>query len=370
MRKRPRDFWGNLAGPPARWSSAIRPGDPNRRDYDGFIKLRLVHSEGRSYLIPDVLIAVGGLRYFLPSLFSPPVITFNVEPGKHRASFDLDVGAPRATRLARLRVKIKSEDRVLSYEDGAQLYQCTFEGPRRLASIATGQCRRDPTGDFLIRVYHHTTTTNAASIRTSGELWSSPWNLAGTRRLTNVAYCYFTSLPSIRSEQDLRLIAMASDEVIHFQTTSDGPRERVVPLRVYRGSTRDRTAAMPFDLTAASIAPAHLYFHPNVGLKPAYYEVVSPEIIRVGVVPSAKLLLSGTEISMHPANAKRFDYVVLGDAGTMNGLIAPYEEEETKEIAHLERLNIRMDLFTFWFEQRNTGQMTGRVVEVRELDPR
>jgi hypothetical protein len=369
MSKRPQTIWGNLAGPPSRWSPPVRPGGPSRRDYAGFIKLRLGHSAGRSYLIPDVLIGVGGLRYFLPSFFSPPIIAFNVEPGKHHANFSLDVGAPRARQLARLLVRITSEDRVLTYEDGAQLYRCTFEGPRGIASFAKGQCRREPTGDFLIRVYHHTTVANAANIRASGELWSSAWNLAGTRRLTNVAYCYFTTLPGIRSEEDLRLVAMASDEVIHFQTTSDRPREEVVPLRVYRGSTRDRTAAMPFDVACASIAPAHLYLHPSVGAEPAYYEVVSPEIIRVGVVPSAKLLLSRTDISMHAADAKRFDYVVIGDAGTVNGLTAPYDEEETREITHLERLDIGTDLFTFWFEQRNTDQVTGRVIEPRELEP-
>lgn len=320
MSKRPHHLWGNLAGMPARWSPALRPGDPSRREYAGFVKVRLAHSEGRSYLIPDILIGVGGLRYFVPSFFSPPIIAFNVEPGKHLADFSMDVGAARSTRLSRLLVRIKSEDRVLTYDDGAQLYRCTFEGPRKIASFAKGECRPAPGGDFVIRVYHHTTAANAANIRASGELWSSAWNLAGTRRLANVAYCYFTTLPSIRSEEDLRLVAMASDETIQFQTTSGRPREEVVSLQVYRGSTRDRTAAMPFDIACASIAPAHLYLHPSVGTEPAYYEVVSPEIVRLGVIPSAKLLVSRTEVSMSAADAKGFDYVVLGNAGSADGL--------------------------------------------------
>ena len=46
VRKRARDVWGNLAGPPSRWSLAIQPGAVDRREYEGFVKLRLGHSEG------------------------------------------------------------------------------------------------------------------------------------------------------------------------------------------------------------------------------------------------------------------------------------------------------------------------------------
>lgn len=234
MSRQANNVWENLAGQPLRWSPDVRLGTPNRRQYEGFIKLRLAHSEGRSYLIPDVLIAVGGLRYFLPSYFSPPLLAFNAEPGKHWVDFNLDVGGPRATQLTRLFVRARSEDRLLSYEDGAQLYRCTFDGPRGLASFAKGQCRGQSTGDFLLKVYHHTTPTNAVSIKAGGELCSSAWNLAGTRRLTNVFYGYFTTLPSIRGEEDLQLIAMASNRKIQFQTTSGRMKEEVLSQGIPR----------------------------------------------------------------------------------------------------------------------------------------
>jgi hypothetical protein len=233
MKKRSTGFGGNLAGPPSRWSPAVQPGSVNRREYEGLIKLRLGHSEGRSYLIPDVLIAIAGHRFFLPSFFSAPIIAFSVEPGKHLATLSLDVGGSRVTQLERLFLRIKSEDRVLTYEDGAQLYRCVFEGPRGIAHLAKGQCGPGPTGDFLLRLYHHTTPVNADSIRKGGELWSSGWNLAGTRRLANVAYGYFTTLPSLKDDEDLRLVAMAPGEVIAFQTTSERSREEVLSLKVY-----------------------------------------------------------------------------------------------------------------------------------------
>ncbi|RWQ69651.1 MAG: hypothetical protein EOS85_28305 [Mesorhizobium sp.] len=367
--KRSTNLWENLAGPPVRRSSAIRPDSRDRREHSGFIKLRLGHSEGRTYLIPDVLIGVGGLRFFLPSFFSPPIIAFNVEDGKHIADFSLDVGSPRAVDIARLLVKVRSEDRVLTYEDGAQLYRCSFDGPRRLSGLATGLCHPMPSGDFSLRVYHHTTRANAANIVKSRELWSSPWNLAGTRKLANVAYGYFTSLSKIKNEGDLQLIAMASSEVIKFQTTSNRLKEEVLSLKVYRGDTRDRTFAMGFDVPCEIIAPVHLYFHPSVDTNSAYYEIVGSEIVRVGVNPSAKLHISGSELSAAKADLKRFDYVVLGNAGTLDGLAAPYNEEETKQVTHLEKLDMTTDLFQFWWKNQNTDQVTDRVFEARELSP-
>lgn len=366
---RRRPSTGNLAGPPARWSSPVGTHCRGRREYQGFVKLRLVHGKGRSFLMPDVLIGVGELRYFLPSFFSPCVISFNVEPGKHVAELSLDVGSSRAAELERVVVRFRSEDRILAYEDGAQLYRCSFEGPRAIAHFAKGECRRGPGDDFLLRVFHHTTAANAAAIISSKELWSSPWNLAGTRRLSNVSYGYFTSLPTIRSEEDLRLVAMASDEVIQFQTTSDRIQEEVLSLKVYRGNTRDRTSALPFDVPCGAIAPSHLLLHPFVGREPAYYEVVGPEIVRVGVKPSAKLRLTGTEVGINRGDAKRFDYVVVGDAATVDGLAAPYAEEETRQIVHLEKLDVGMDLFDFWLQHQNSDQVTGRSFEPRQLQP-
>jgi hypothetical protein len=316
-----------------------------------------------------VLIAVGGSRFFLPSFFSPPIILFNVDPGMHAAEFNMDVGGPRASRLERFVVHIKSEDRILSYEDGAQLYRCSFEAPRGITDFAKGECEQVGSGDFLLKLYHHTTPANAASIRKGGELWSSAWNLAGTRQLTNVAYGYFTTLPRITDEEDLRLIAMASDGTIQFQTTSNRLKEEVLYLTVYRGSTRDRTAAVHFKVPCMLIAPPHLYLHPPVGANPAYFEVVSPEIIRVGVVPAAKLRSDKSEVIVEDVDIKRFNYVIIGDAGTREGLAAPFNEEETRQITHLERLSVGTDLFDFWLAHANTDQVSDRVIEPRKLDP-
>lgn len=360
--------WENLVGPPIYQSLAVSPGDRSRRRYRGLIKLRLGHSLGRTYLMPDMLTAVAGSRYFLPRFFSPPTISFNLsEDGHHIATFTIDVGAPRTRDLMRLLITVDSRDRALSYDDGAQLYHCTFEGPRSIARYASGLCHAVPSGDYALRVYHHTTPDRAAKIRGSAELWSSNWNLAGTRELVNVAYGYFTTLPQIRNEADLRLIAMSSSEYIQFQTTSNRVREEVLSLKVYRGSTKDRTCALRFDVPSEIIAPPHLLLHPNVGVNSAYYEVVGSDIIRVGVTPAAVLQISGTDISVPRTSLKHFDYVVLGDAALLEGLAAPYDEEETRNVTLLEKLDDNVDFFQFWWNHQNTDQVTGRTFEPRTL---
>jgi hypothetical protein len=117
------------------------------------------------------------------------------------------------------------------------------------------------------------------------------------------------------------------------------------------------------------IAPSHLYLHPCIGNEPAYYEVVSPEIIRVSVAPTAKLRLHKSEVIVEDIDLKRFNYVIIGDAETLEGLAAPFNEEETRQITHLERLNGATDLFDFWLAHANTDQVSGRTIEPRKLDP-
>lgn len=358
----------NLAGPPVRYSNAIMGDEKDRRWFDGFIKFRLGHSAGRSYLVPEVLVGVAGSRFFLPSFFGPPIFGFNLEPGHHKVRFNMDAGAPRAASLTRLVVDFSSRDRVRAFSDGAQLYRCRFEGPRQITRSASGLCRPLLDGDFGLKLYHHTTPTSAEKIRASGELWSSPWNLAGTRELKNVAYTYFTSLPHIQSEEDLRRIAMASGGKIELQTTSDRHLEAVLSLEVYRGATRDRTATLPFEVPTALIAPPPLFLHPLTALQAAYYEVVGPEIVRIGVKTGATLPIKTGAVMRAAGDEKAFSYLVLGDASEIEGLAAPYDEEETKSVVHLEPL-ADQDVFDFWLTHQNEDLVTGRTFEAKAVKP-
>lgn len=308
-----------------------------------------------------------GPKFFQPSFFGPPVLKFNIAAGGHSAAFNMDVGGPRCARCQRVVIHIRSDDRVGCYADGAQLYRCTVQGPARLIHYASGRCRRLP-GDFALRLYHVTNPKAYAAIRTSGEIWSSPWNLQGTRKLRNVAYVYLTSLPKVSDEEDLRRIAMASDGEIRFQTSSRRAREKVVSLTVYRESTSGRTTALAVEVPAGLIAPSHLRVHDGDDGQ-AYYEVVAPEIYRIGVVPGTALKLADGVGSIDDARLKRFNNVILGEADEARGLAAPYDEDDTEYLMHHEILGSDGDLFRFWLENANTDQISWRSIDPREFAP-
>lgn len=356
-------FDPRLAGPPSRYSSA--PGIDALERFEGLVKLRLGHARFGSMLLPELIFAkLGGWRFYQPSFSGPPIFCFNAEPGLHVSRFNVDVGSPRETDPTRLIVEIRSDGLIRRYEDGAQLYRCVFEGPSRLLRYSAGRCSPRVDDDFDLFLSHITNPAAFAGIRCSGELRSSRWNLQGTRELANVAYTYLTSLPSIRSEEDLRRIAMSSDSVIRFQTTSKRSREATLELAVYRESTTGRTARLPITVATNLLAPPHLLIHRPLNDQ-AYYEVVGPEIYRVGVQPGAALAYASAIATADPALLKRFDYVVIGDASTLDGLSAPYDEEETREVVHIEKLNAGVDLFDFWQENQNSDQISDRTPEPR-----
>ncbi|WP_201861411.1 hypothetical protein [Microvirga soli] len=320
--------------------------------------------------MPDLIFAKAGpWRFFQPSFFGPCILAFNGEDDRDLADFSVDVASPRGTRPARLLIRIRSDGRVRTYPDGAQLYACEIKGPERLAHHAAGRCRRLDDGDFALSLFHHTNAQAYSSIRGSQELWASAWNLRGSRELVNVASVYATSLPRIETPDDLSRIAMASDGKILLQTTSDRPIEEVLELTVYRADTSGRTHTVTVEVPSRCLSPQHLLFHPWVHPEPAYYEVVGPEIYRIGLNPGAKLPIPRGIASPAAGDLKRFDYIVLGDAGTLAGLAAPYDEEETEQVVHHELLDQGLDLFEFWQANANSDQVSGRIIDARGLTP-
>jgi hypothetical protein len=358
---------GKLAGPPVRRSY---PFDVLRAiTVPGVVKLRLGHSKSGSVLVPEQIFheTENGWKFYQSSFFGPPIFGFNVEPKLHIVRFNVDVGPPRAKDATRIIVTVTSDGLIRRLSDGSHLYRCQVEGPPSFRDEPTGGAELLPDDDFALHLFHVTNAKAADAIRSGGEIWSSAWNLQGTRRLKNVAYTYFTSLPEIRGTEDLQRIAMASDGKIGFQTTSQREREQVLILEVYRESTSQRTESVPVAVPSALAAPAHLLLH-RTGTE-AYYEVVGPEIYRVGVHPGLSVGYAGGKALADDASLKRFTYIVLGDAADVQGLAAPYDEEETEQIMHLEVLE-DCDPFAFWIQHANTDQMTGRKFESKEFNDR
>jgi len=282
---------------------------------------------------------------------------------------DFDVAAPRAAVATRVAVQFRSDDLVRVYEDGAQLYRCTYRAPlaTRLSDQVAGSCVTLADGDFGLTVYHHTTLANAALIESSGQLWSSAWNLAGTAELANVSHLYFTTLPTIDGAADLRRVAMSSDAKIGFQTTSDRDREAAVALPVYKGNVEARSSAIRFVVPLGIISPVHLLFHPLTRAERGYYEVVGPEIVRVAVNPGVVGMITGEELRVSTSGLKRFSYVVEGDASGLDGLVEPMGEANASGVAHIEALESGLNFFEFWQANKNRDLHSGRPFEARSL---
>lgn len=355
-----------LAAPPDRTSAA--EDLDYAHSYNGYIKVRLGHSAIGSVIVPDQLvISQAGWRFYQPSFFGPCKITFNLEPSLHLASFSMDVGGPQASNLARVVVTLRSDEVVRRYEDGSQVFRCLVEGPRSIQKHAAGRCSETNEGEITLQLFHHTDPDAYRKIRESSELWSSPWNLAGVRKLKNIAYCYLTSLPKVRNEADLSRIAMASEGSIRFQTTSARAVEEVINLEVYRSNTRGRTASLKLEAPWELISPPHLLIHQPIDGE-AYYEIQGPEIFRLGMMPGESLHIDRLRLTTAPEATKSFEYIILGDASSPDGIAAPYDEENTQMVMHCERLEGKSTLFDFWLANQNTDQTASRSFEEIRLE--
>ena len=344
----------------------------------GYTKLRLAHGIQGTIVVIDALFALrrpsGTLwDYYLPSFFSAPQIIFNdddddADLGSHILLVSVDIAKPSGKDAIRITLRIRSAGLIHQYDDGAQLYQCNIAHSWALSDYRSGRARQ--VGSlFYIEIFHHTANATKPKILSSGHLRGSPWNLQGTRQLINVCYPYFTTLRRIRNETDLARIAMAGGGRILLRGTgahtADDP---MAELHVYRETTQNRTATLALWVPAGIVAPNHLRLHKPPGIQVAYYEVVLPEVVRVGLAPGFVLPIYGGSVHPEKASFKTFDYIVCGDAATEAGLIAPFDEENTAEVLHLERL-LKSDLFTFWQENANSDQVTGRNPEYRLLQP-
>lgn len=280
----------------------------------GLIKLKLVHARGSSVLLPDLIVAeVSGWKWFQPKFFTACLLSFLDGHAEGTTWIDLREQGPR------LSVRFSSQDFLRRFDDGAQLYRCEISDAPGLASFAAGTCSVSDDHDILLDLFHHTTEHAREGIKRSGHLRPSAWNVQGTKKLENVEYVYFISLPAIESDDNLRKIAMASDGAIGFLPTNATSKKDVVRIKVYRESTTNRTATVKVAVPVAAIASQHVYRHAPHG-NPVYYEICHSEILRVGLAQGAVLPIEGDRAMPIAGSLKRFDYVVLGDADTKEGL--------------------------------------------------
>ena len=169
---------------------------------------------------------------------------------------------------------------------------------------------------------------------------------------------------------------MASDGQLTFAVDNFAPptmlapgwefvcKSKILVLPVYRASTADRNATLHFEIESTLLAPQHLLRHSPTD-DGVWYEIATPFVQRVGISPGTTLRFSGQRIDFATVPVKHFDYAVVGDARNVDGLAAPYDEENTAFVLKIDRPGADSDILDFWFERSNQDLFNSKTIETQ-----
>jgi len=339
----------------------VRRNQDGSFEATGLIKVRLVHARHGSVLLPDHILVRDVAPFWLQSQwFYPSILHFAA-----KASTVLYVGVANKVQADPIiEVHFGEGDLVADLSDRSQLYDCYVKASVDVTPFRSGRWRQRPDGGVDLRLYHHTTRANKKSILGSREIWGSPWNFQGNKRLLNCSYAYFTSLQRIGGTDDLKRIGMAHDGrlALRLDQTPEGLPPDVL-VSVYRESTDNRQATVGLWVPAEHVAPSHVWKHTTDHVE---YEVAHPWIYRVGMAPAGRYAFAGDSAGFRQRDLKQFHYLVLGDCTTTAGLAAPYDEEDTHETFLIEDLE-EATLFDFWRGHANQPLWDDKV-ELQDFD--
>lgn len=323
-------------------------------EHDGYIKCKLVHNIGYSVVFPDQVYfkARGALYWIQPLYFS----------GNHIAKFvdsgfcDLGIDASHGISLD---IRFNNKDALSWLDDGSILYKCKIKGPKLLYQYRTGNAKIN-NGTPYIELYHHTSRDAKNNIEKGHEYWSSNWNIQGSKKSKNISYLYLTSLPKISNVDDLTQIAMSSQGKLAFRVDSNFTSIPDLIIDVYRESTINRTNTLSHWVNTTYLAPQPCYRHlPPSGF--GYHAIVSPFIQRVGVEFGTTILIENNYLK--PKHPKKLGYTIIGEASTINGLAAPYDEENTDGKLMIEYIRNPEEIIQFWMRNANTNQYENKIIE-------
>ncbi len=331
----------------------------------GYIKCRLVHLLGSSIVMPDVLMVSGQKKYFFsPKFFLDNDIRFTEPEG----ASDFCIIPIELIGKVTVIVAFFRHDLVKRCTDHSFIYKCVFrssDGKPLPETQGVWQKRGD---QFELALYHHTNLEGARGIKSSNKINGSAWNIQGTAKLKNIAYGYFTSVPRVSNAINLLEIGMSSygSDVYLLPTNAPYALEFAYRLKVYQETPINRNYALKFWIDVEMIAPSHLLKHPPES-DFVFYEPILPKVFRVGVKPKQSIPLNGMMFDLMPEMRKSFNYVIVGDADTLRGLLAPYREEETDSLGKVDIIPRGMEIIGRWYEKRNSHLFKGMNVELAEL---
>jgi hypothetical protein len=336
----------------------------SKRFKSGIIKCRLLHMDGRSVVQPDVLLSTDRRSrvFYVPQFFDPNQIGFFDHPENNFCRFTIVTEDDIVLRIA-----FFARDRIRTCADGSCIYSCHFSRMNGNSCPRPSGIWREEGARYQLMLYHHTNDAGYRGITSAQELWGSRRNIQGNLWLHNIAYGYFTGLQSIRTEEDLMAIAMSSSGLTGFVPTNapyDARYASMVPITQQTAADRARTLALWVDCEL--LAPNHLWFHRPTE-EPAYYEIVLPKVFRVGLQPGHDIQIIGNQVEVSETGRRIFEYVVVGNADSHVGLQAPFNEEETTQVAVIEQLRGDQEIIECWKRLANTNQFDNRSLEYADL---
>ena len=344
--------------------NTVRGTEPiGSNEYHGFLKCKLVHEKGFSVVVPDLIYIMENdtdFVWFQFYSFTANLFTLFSEDSI-LGSLNVDIAFGNTLRLT-----IANEWHVTNLQDHSNLFKCRITGISNLMDYVTGKGKMI-NGVPHIYLYHHTLPETKELILNSTSYRGSLWNYQGTKKLESICYAYFTSLEAIAKPNDLKMIAMASDG--ELQLLVDVSLE-VVPITVYRENTENRTGTLKQLIDTTIILNNHIWMHTHDSNGTVYYETCSAFIYRVGLNPNTVLPFQG-EIISRVDNTKTTNSIILGDATTKVGLLAPFDEEHTTHLFKIEPFyNIDSNILRFWFDNGNQDLYSGKKVEQQKFDKR
>jgi hypothetical protein len=323
--------------------------------YDGLLKCKLVHGANFSVVFPELVLVKGLELSWIQPLYFAANLLWKADDAPIGCRVPVDISHGR-----RLWIEFHADQFIRRLDDGSELFHCVIEAPPKLNKYTTGRARIGEGYKIEIALYHHTKREAKQGILDSGYFWASHWNIQGTKELENVGYVYFTPLDAILAEEDLYQIAMASQEKLYLcrdNARASSPDD-ILELRVYRQSTADRRHTIRLWMEIDLLATQHVYRHTVAG-NPVYYEIVHPFIHRVGLKPKCVLAIEGDRVTKKAQDLKSFDYAVIGDADSLSGLEAPYDEENTEHVLKIERCE-STNILDFWMNNSNQDHFSGK----------
>ncbi len=341
--------------------------------YEGFIKCKLIHGLDYSLVVPDqIYITASGLVWIQPLSFLPNICVKTNLFTECQLYIDISCGHT-------IKVVFRGEDIVRVFNDGSNYFKCEIQGPELLSEYATGTAELKD-GKTFLHLYHHTSIESKQAIENSRFFLTSKLNFQGTtKRLKNISYTYFTCLDRIEKEADLIEIAMASSkEITLIRDDFNVPmllppnwrelyKDDILVLEVYPSTPDKRKAALRMSIDSTILASQYLLRHEFTG-QGVYYQICNPFINRIGAEPNSKIQFDEKYKIQRQTSCKMFDYIVVGDARTLPGLAAPYNEEDTTDIMKIERVAKGSNLIDFWFEHANNDLYSSKKIDLQEFE--